>query len=82
MISDMFFVHELRGIFGIQYFRLTMTLETLPLRDMAVSLNNIDMALLTGHPSGNILPVIKIPSFDLDIPFGFDMTRSTTSHGT
>jgi hypothetical protein len=82
MISDMFFVHELRGIFGIQYFRLTMTLETLPLRDMAISLNNIDMALFTVHPSGNILSMIEIPTFDLNVSFGLDMTGSTTSNGT
>jgi hypothetical protein len=49
---------------------------------MAISPNHTEMAFLTSHPSGNIFPVIKIPTFDFNIPFGFDMTRSTTPYST
>ena len=82
MIGDMILMHELRGIFGAQYFRFIMTLDTFPFRDMTVPLNDIDMALLTGHPSCNILPMIEIPAFDLDVPFGLDVAGGTPSYGT
>ena len=59
-----------------------MTLKTLSLWDMAIALNDTEMALHTGYPSCNIFPVIKIPTFDFNIPFGFDMTRSTTPYST
>ena len=49
---------------------------------MAIPLNNTEMALYTGHPSGNILPVIEVPAFDLDIPFRLNMAGSTPSDGT
>jgi hypothetical protein len=78
----MFLMHELRGIFTPQDFRLTMALETFPLRDMAIPLKNMDMAPLTGHPSGNILPMIECPTFDLDIPFRFNVTGGATPYGT
>jgi hypothetical protein len=49
---------------------------------MAISLNHTEMALLTGHPSCDILSVIEVPTFDLDIPFRLDMTGSAPSDGT
>jgi hypothetical protein len=82
MVGDMFFMHDLRGIFGTQYHRFIMTLKTLSLWHMAIPLNHTEMTFLTGHPSGDIFPVIKIPTFDFNIPFGFDMTRSTTPYST
>ena len=82
VVGDMFLMHELRGIFRAQEDGFIMTLDTLSLGDMAVSLHNAEMALLTGNPSGNILPVIETPSFDLDIPFGLDMAGGTSSYGT
>jgi hypothetical protein len=82
MVGDMFFVHEWGGIFGIQYLRFFIAMETFPLRDMAISSNDIDMTLFTGHPSRNILPVIEAPAFDLDIPFRFNMAGGATSNGT
>jgi hypothetical protein len=59
-----------------------MTFYTFSLRDMTIPLNNAEMALLTSHSSGNILPVIEVPAFDLDVPFRFHMTRSTTPDRT
>jgi hypothetical protein len=82
MVGDMFFMHDLRGIFGTQYHRFIMAFYTFSLGDMTIPLHNTEMAFLTNHPSGNIFPVIKIPTFDFNIPFGFDMTRSTTPYGT
>jgi hypothetical protein len=82
VVGDMILMHELRTVFGAQYFRLIMALDTFPLRDMAVSLHNIDMTLLTDDPSCNILPMIETPTFDLNIPFGLNMARGATSYAT
>jgi hypothetical protein len=59
-----------------------MAFNTFSFRDMAISLNNTEMALLTGDPSCNIFSVIEAPAFDLDIPFRLDVTRSTAPYGT
>jgi hypothetical protein len=82
MISDMFLVHELRGIFGCQQNGFIMTFETLSFRDMTISLNDAEMALLTGNPPCNILFVIETPTLNFDITFGLDMTGGTSSDGT
>jgi hypothetical protein len=59
-----------------------MAFNTFSLWDMAIALNHAEMTFLTGHPSGNILPVIEVPAFDLDIPFRLNMTGSTPSDRT
>jgi hypothetical protein len=59
-----------------------MALETFSLRDVAVSLHDIHMALLAGHPSCNILPMIEAPAFDFNIAFGLDVTGGTAPDGT
>jgi hypothetical protein len=82
VVGDMFLMHELRSIFRTQEDRFIMTFQTLSFRDMAISLNHTEMALFTGDSSFDILFVIKIPTFYLDIPFGFDMTGSTPSNRT
>jgi hypothetical protein len=74
-------MHELRGIFRTQEDRFIMTFQTLSFRDMAISLNDAEMALLTGYPSSNILLVIEAPTFDLDIPFRLDMAGGASSDG-
>jgi hypothetical protein len=74
-------MHKLRGIFCSQYGRLIVALNTFSFRHMGISLNDIDMALFTGHSSRDILPVIEVPAFDFDVPFGFDMAGSTTPDG-
>jgi hypothetical protein len=81
VIGDMFLMHELRGIFRTQEDRFIMTFQTLSFRDMAISLNDAEMALLTGYPSSNILLVIEAPTFDLDIPFRLDMAGGASSDG-
>ena len=53
-----------------------MTFDTFSLRHMAISLNDAEMAFLACHPSRDVLLVIKVPAFDLNIPFGLDMTGS------
>src|SRR4030043_2410275 len=78
----MIFVHEWRGILGSQYFWFIMTLETLPLRDMAVPSYHIDMTLFTINASCNIFPMIEVPTFDFNVPFGFDVARGASSHST
>jgi hypothetical protein len=82
VVGDMFFMHELRGIFRTQEDRFIMTFHTLSFRHMTISLNHTEMALFTGNPSCDVLFVIKVPTFDLDIPFGLDMTGSTPSDRT
>jgi len=81
VVGDMFFVHELRGIFRSQKDRFIMTLYALPLRDMAIPLYNAEMAFLAGDPSGNILLMIEAPALDLDISFGLHVTGGTSSDG-
>jgi hypothetical protein len=82
MICHMFFMYKLSGIPGVQDFRLTMALDTFPLRDMAVSLDDIDMTPFTGNPSCNILFMVKIPAFDFNISFGLNVAGSTTTDST
>jgi hypothetical protein len=59
-----------------------MAFHTFSLRDMAIPLNNTEMAFLTSHPSGDILSVVEVPSLDPDVPLRLDMTGSTTPYGT
>jgi hypothetical protein len=59
-----------------------VTLKALSFRNMAVSYNYIHMAPLTAHSSRNILAVIEVPTFDLNVPFGFDVARATFSNST
>ena len=77
----MLLMHNLGGIFRAQQDGLVMTFQTFPFGDMAVSLNNAEMTLLTGDPSGNVLPVVKAPTFDLDVALRLDMAGRTSSHG-
>jgi hypothetical protein len=80
MVRNVILVHELSRIFGAQYLWLIVALDTFPLRNMTIPLNNVDMAPLTDDPPCNILPMIKIPTFDLNISFGFEMARGTPSY--
>jgi hypothetical protein len=73
-------MHELSGIFGQKDIGFIMALDAFSLRDMAVPLNHIVMASLAFHSPCNILPVVKTPAFDLDIPFGFNVAGSATSY--
>jgi hypothetical protein len=82
VIGDMFLMHELRGIFCAQDDRFIMTFHTLSFRDMAISQNDTEMAFFTGDPPFDILFVIKVPTFYLNIPFGLDMTGRTPSDRT
>jgi hypothetical protein len=81
-VGDMLLVHGLRAMFHAQDFGLFVTLKALSFRNMAVSYNHTHMAPLTGHPSCNILAVIKVPAFDSNVPFGFDVARAAFSHST
>jgi hypothetical protein len=51
MVCDMILMDELRGEFGAQYFWFIMALDALSFRDMAIALNDTEMALFTGHTS-------------------------------
>jgi hypothetical protein len=80
-IGYMLLMQDLRGILGAYYYRFIMTLETLPFRDVGVTLNNIEMALLTSHPSRNVLAMIEAPTLDLNVSFGLDVTGGTSTYG-
>jgi len=82
VIRHMVLVHELRGIFGFQYFGYFMTLETFSLGDVPIPSYHIDMTLFAGHSSHNIFPVIEAPALNLDISFRFDMTGGAASDST
>jgi hypothetical protein len=47
----MILMDELRGEFGAQYFWFIMALDALSFRDMAIALDDTEMALFTGHAS-------------------------------
>jgi hypothetical protein len=81
VVGNMILMHELRGIFGPQYLGFFMTLSTFPLRDMTISLNDINMAFFAGYPSFNILPMIEAPTFNFNVSFGLNMTGGTTTDG-
>ena len=51
MVCDMILMDELRGKFGVQYFWFIMALDALSFGDMAIALNDTEMALFTGHTS-------------------------------
>jgi hypothetical protein len=82
VIRHMILVQELRRVFGRQEFRLIMALDAFSLRHMTVPLNDVRMASLTGDASGNVLPVIEIPSLDFDISLGFNMAGGTSANRT
>jgi len=82
MVGDMFFMHERFSVLCSQQALVLMTLKTFPFGHVAIALKNMNMTLLTSNPSGNILSVIEIPTFHLNIPFGFDMTGFTASYCT
>ena len=81
MIRDMFLVQRLRGIFRGQNRRFIMAFNAFSFRDMGIPLNNTEMALFAGNPSCDILSVIEVPTFDLDISFGLHMAGGTSSDG-
>ena len=81
MVGDVVLMHELGGISGAQDLRLIMTLHTLPLRDMAISLNDAHVTLLTRYASSDVLPVIEVPALDLNIPFGLNVAGGAPSDG-
>ena len=59
-----------------------MTFQALSLGDMAISLDNAEMALLASDPPGNILFMIEAPALDPDIPFRLDVAGGTSPDGT
>jgi hypothetical protein len=75
-------MHEGGGILSDPHSGFFMALETLSLRDMPITLNDIEMALLTSYSSGNIFPMVETPAFNFDVPFRFDVARGATSNGT
>lgn len=82
VVSNVIPVHKLGGVPSRQDSRFVMALQTFPLGDMGVSLNDIDMTPLAGHPPGDVFAVIKIPPFHIDIPFGLHMTGRATPYRT
>jgi hypothetical protein len=72
-VSDMLLEHGLGAMFHAQNFSFFVALKALSFRNMAVSYNHIHMAPLAGYPSRNILAVIEVPAFDLNVSFGFDV---------
>ena len=81
MIGDMFLMDELRGILRDQDNRLIVAFDTLSLRHMGIPLNDTEMTFLASNPSRDILLVIEIPAFNIDIAFGLDMAGSAASNG-
>ena len=81
VIGHVILMHELRSIFRAQDLRFIVALNALPFRDMAISLDDIEMAPFAGHASCDVLPVIETPPFDLDIALRFHMARSAATDG-
>jgi hypothetical protein len=80
VIRYMFPVERLRGIFGDKNLRFVMAFKAFSLRHMGISLNDTEMTLFARNPSLDILPVIKIPAFDIDIAFGCNMAGGAASN--
>jgi len=59
-----------------------MTLETFPFWNMTIALNHIHVAMLTFYPSLNVLSMIEIPSFNINVTFGLNVTGLATAHCT
>jgi len=75
-------MHESIRVFCAKQALVLMTLKTFPFRHMAISLKNVDMALLTSDPSGNVFAMIELPTLHLNISFGLNVTGIATSYGT
>jgi hypothetical protein len=82
MVRYMVSVDELGGVFGDNDFRFVVAFQALSLRDMGIPLNHAEMTLLASNPSVDILPVIKVPTLDVDIAFGCDMAGGATPDRT
>ena len=81
-VRHMLLMEDLWGMLCAENLRPFVTLEAFTFRDVAVSHNDIHMASLAGHTSGNIFAMIEVPPLHLNIPFGFNMARGTPSHST
>ena len=81
VIRYMFSVERLRGILGDKDLRFVMAFKALSLRHMGIPLNDTEMTLLARNPSLDILAVIEIPAFDIDIAFGLNMAGGAASNG-
>lgn len=81
MTRDMILMYKFGSILCAQNNRLIMTFKTFSLRYMTVPLNHAEMAFLASHPSRDILLVIEVPAFDLNIPFRLDMAGGATPDG-
>ena len=82
VVGDMFLVQHLGCKFGTQEDGFIMTFQALSLGNMAISLNNAEMALLASDSSGDILFVVEAPTLDPDIPFRLHVAGGTSPDGT
>jgi len=82
MIRHVFSVKGLRAIFRHEDFRFVMALKTFSFRHVGIPLDHAEVTLLAGDPSFDILAMVEVPAFDVDIAFGGDVTGRATSHGT
>jgi hypothetical protein len=82
VISDMHLVEGRGAIFRDKNLGFVMAFKALSLRHMGIPLNHAHMALLAGDPSCNVLAMIEIPAFDIDIPFGGNVAGGATPNRT
>ena len=80
MIRDVIPMKRLRGVFCHEYLRFIMAFEALSLRHMVIPLNHTEMTLLAGNPAINILTMVEIPTFNIDVAFGCNMAGSAPSY--
>jgi hypothetical protein len=81
VIRDVVLVHKLGGVLGLQDFRLVMTFYAFALGDVSISLHNIGMAFLAGHPPGDVLLVVEVPAAHLDVALGLKVAGRAASDG-
>ena len=81
MIRHMFSMERLGAESRGENLRFIMAFKTLSFRHMGIPLNHTEMTFLAGDPSIDILAMIEIPSFDIDIAFGRNVAGGATSNG-
>ena len=59
-----------------------MALDALPFWNVAVSLQDAEVASFARNPSRDIFSVIKVPSFNVDVSFRLNVAGGAPSHRT
>jgi hypothetical protein len=68
-----------RGILRHEDLRFVVAFEALPFGHVAIPLDHAHMTFLAGNSSLDVFPMVEVPSLDVDVPFGLDVTCGAAS---